>query len=182
MAIPVNTHFLADLFSLDLITPENPNGSLTTTELYRALLHVRTWGFNNNDPGLAWNRRRMAQESASKLTTSTLKVINSIAGIITAVENNPVVAYVKKAATKIPALNSVGNVIETMYPKTDNSQKVKDGTLRWHGAQVAKELLGVGKKPEEVTDILWLTAVAGVGVPVGMVSILNFFHHQFLHC
>lgn len=46
----------------------------------------------------------------------------------------------------------------------------KPGSLRHYGAQVVKKLLEAGKTPAQVSDICWLTALAGVGVPVGVVS------------
>lgn len=47
----------------------------------------------------------------------------------------------------------------------------KEGSLRWYGHHVVKELLSAGKTVEQVSDISWLTALAGVGVVVSLVSI-----------
>ncbi|KAI9671612.1 MAG: hypothetical protein M1829_004617 [Trizodia sp. TS-e1964] len=158
IAIPVNTRLLADLFALDLITPENPQGTHTTSELYKALLDVRVWGFNNNDPGLAWNRRRWAREGATALTKSSQSVVAAIAA-----EKKPI-GYVEKLVTSLGMSH---------VHKKDLS---KEGSLRWYGRHVARQLLTAGKTVEETADICWLTALAGVGVPVGMFAeIMQFF-------
>ncbi|KAF2478296.1 prostaglandin G/H synthase 2/cyclooxygenase 2, pgh2/cox2 [Lindgomyces ingoldianus] len=145
VVIPVNARVLGDLFSLDLKTTENPYGSLSLPTLYKHLLNVRIWGFNNNDPGMAWRRRMWATEGADALTKST----------------NEVLKGVKKELQ-----------CETMYGwltsswTTPRPSKAKSGSLRWYGRQIVKEMLKAGKTVEEAGDICWLTALAGVGAPV----------------
>ena len=147
IAIPVNTIIMGDLFSLDLYGPENPNGSLSIAELYKHLLNVRTWGFNNNDPAMAFRRRLWAQEGAEVLNETTVASVSDIAG-----KSNGLVDRWGKLLRKSPTAH------------------VKEGSLRWYGQHVVKELLAHGKTIQETADIVWLTALAGIGVPVGLVS------------
>jgi hypothetical protein len=143
IAIPVNARLLGDLFYLDLKGPQNPKGSLSAKELYRHLLNVRVWGFNNNDPGLAFLRRIWAQEGATVLTNTTKsKVRGVLAG--------GVCGYVKHWWGK---------------------NHIKSGSLRWYGQHIVRQLFARGQSVREAADIMWLTALAGVGVPVGLVSI-----------
>ncbi|PVH91358.1 prostaglandin G/H synthase 2/cyclooxygenase 2, pgh2/cox2 [Periconia macrospinosa] len=153
IAIPVNTIIMGDMFSLDLYGPENPNGSLSVAELYKHLLNVRTWGFNNNDPAMAFRRRLWAQEGAEVLTETTKASVSDIAG-----KSNGLVDRLGKLLRKPPTAH------------------VKEGSLRWYGQHVVKELLAHGKTIQETTDIVWLTALAGIGVPVGLFAdVLQFF-------
>ncbi|KAF2265211.1 heme peroxidase [Lojkania enalia] len=154
VAIPVNAHMLADLFSLDLKSYENPYGSLTIAELYRHLLNVRIWGFNNNDPAMAWRRRQWAREGAEVLTKTTKEVVDSI-------------------SIEAKATGFFGWLFSKRQSRPDRS---KSGTLRWYGRQIVKELLAAGKTEAEAADICWLTALAGVGVVVGaLTEILKYF-------
>lgn len=148
IAIPVNTIIQADLFSLDLRGPENPNGSLSIPELYKYLVDVRTWGFNNSDPAMAFRRRLWAQQGAKVLTETTISAVSHLAGGAKGISSR-LMNLVKKSPTA----------------------HAREGSLRWYGQHVAKELLNNGKTVEEAADIMWLTALAGVSVPVGLVSV-----------
>jgi hypothetical protein len=139
---------LAALFCLDIKSPENPDGTLTTTEIYKALLDVRTFGFNNSDPAMSWNRRRWAIDGATILTKTTNITVGQIA---------------KESHGASFLTNIMGGNGQTRRNATQN------GSLRWFGRHITSSLLGAGKKVEEVSDINWMTAVAGVGVVVGTV-------------
>ncbi|KAF1969427.1 prostaglandin G/H synthase 2/cyclooxygenase 2, pgh2/cox2 [Bimuria novae-zelandiae CBS 107.79] len=152
VAIPVNTKVLADLFALDLERDDNPYGSMNTPTLYQHLLNVRVWGFNNNDPGMAWRRRAWAQEGAAVLSKTTKEVVDGIH---------------LETKTGLTWLFSRG-------PARPN--KAKAGSLASYGREFVKELLAAGKTTGEAAEICWLTALAGVGVPVGaFTEVLNFF-------
>ncbi|CAM1509632.1 Fc.00g033710.m01.CDS01 [Cosmosporella sp. VM-42] len=154
VAIPLNAQLLADLFYFDLKTDENPDGTLSSTELYRRLLDIRIWGVNNNDPGQAWNRRRRAQEGAKIVIDSTRKLVDEVVlgrgfgmGIASAISNK----FTRKA-----------------YIKKDS--------LRSCGLKLVEELLSQGNSAEQVVDNLWLTAFGGVGVPVTtFYEVMEFF-------
>jgi hypothetical protein len=150
VAIPVNAHLLADLFCLDIKSPENPDGTLSPSQLYKALLDVRTFGFNNNDPALAWNRRRFAQDGVTLLSKTTDITVGQIA---------------KDAHGH--------NFLQNLIGGHARRSAVKQGSLRWYGQHIVTSLLASGKKPEEVSEICWMTAVAGVGVVVGLVNTLS---------
>ncbi|TVY84744.1 Psi-producing oxygenase A [Lachnellula suecica] len=156
IAIPVNARLMSDLFFLDLKTPENPDGSLKTSEIYKALLDVRTFGFNNNDYALAWNRRRWAADGATVMTKSTDITVGQVAR-----DNNHAPKFLSNL---MPA------------EKTTRRHLEKTGSLRSYGRIIVEGLLKAGKTPTEVSEVNWLTAVAGVGVVVGMFSdVLGFF-------
>lgn len=72
----MNARVLGDIFSLDLNGEENPKGVHNESEIYRLLLDIRVWSFFSNDPALAWNRRRWANEAASIISESTQKVVS----------------------------------------------------------------------------------------------------------
>ncbi|KAI5926181.1 heme peroxidase [Camillea tinctor] len=153
IAIPVNTIIQSDLFSLDLRGPENPSGTLSIPEMYKHLVNVRTWGFNNNDTAMAFRRRLWAQEGAKVLTETTTAVVSNIAGVA----------------------NGLANKLGKLLKRSPGAC-IKEGSLRWYGQNVVKELLAHGKTVEETADIMWLTALAGIGVPVGLFAdILQFF-------
>ncbi|KAI1820639.1 linoleate diol synthase [Xylaria intraflava] len=157
VAIPLNARLLADLFYLDLKSDENPDGVLGTVDFYENLLNIRTWGTNNNDPGLAWNRRRLAQDGAALFTKTTRVLVDEVVrarglglGIATALSN-------------------------TFSRKTH----LKKDSLRSWGYKLVEELLSQGLSPERVTDTLWLTSFGGVGVPVtAFYEVLEFFLRQ----
>ncbi len=150
LAIPVNARVLADIFSLDLNGEENPKGVHNEAEIYRYLLDIRVWGFVNNDPALAWNRRRWATEAATILSESTQKVVSRI------------------QAERLP--KGIFDKLQSILPWQNDGAKTKQGSMRWYGSYVVSEFLSAGKSVKDVSDILWLTAVGGVGVVVSLVS------------
>ena len=161
----MNTRILADLFSLDLHTSENEGGSLNTAHLYKYLLDVRTYGFNNNDPALALQRRKVAREGAEILTETTLNVVRG--GSV------PGKGLISKAAGAVEgAVTGVASHIPVVGGLFGGKKggKTETGSLRWYGQNVVREIIAAGKTPEEAAEISWLTAVAGVGAPVGVVS------------
>ncbi|KAB8078973.1 heme peroxidase [Aspergillus leporis] len=172
VGIPMLTRILADLFYLDLKTPENPNGTYNIAELYKHIIDVRVFGFNNDDPGLALQRRNWAREGAKNLTKTTLKVVSNLPaseksgkGII-----KGAVSTAKGIASKIPI---VGKFIGD--DKGVEGQSTS-GSLRWYGYNVAKELIASGKAPAEVADISWMNAVGGVGATIGVFTdVLGYF-------
>lgn len=147
IAIPACSRLIGDLFYLDLHGPQNPHGTLTTKDLYKHLLNVRVWGFNNNDPGLAFIRRILAQEGATVLTKTTQ-------------------ASVKEATT-----NGMYTTARNILKRRRNH--INLGSLRWYGQHIVRQLSANGLSCDEVAEIMWLTGVAGVGVPVSLVSDLR---------
>ncbi|KAK0629535.1 heme peroxidase [Bombardia bombarda] len=151
VAIPLNAQLLADYFHFDLKTDENPNGSLGAAQLYRALLDIRIWGVNNNDPGQAWNRRRRAQEGCAVIIESTRKLVD------------------KAVASKGFGLGIASTISSAL-------SSIKKGSLRSCGLKLVEELLAQGNSPERVVDNLWLTAFGGIGVPVtAFYEVMEFF-------
>lgn len=146
----MNARVLADIFSLDLNGEENPNGVHNEAEIYGYLLDIRVWGFVNNDPALAWNRRRWATEAATILSESTQKVVSRI------------------RTERLP--KGIFDKLQSILPWQDDGAKTKHGSLRWYGSYVVSELLSAGKTVKEASDILWLTAVGGVAVVVSLVG------------
>ncbi|KAL0943400.1 linoleate diol synthase [Colletotrichum truncatum] len=154
VAIPLNAQLLSDLFYFDMRTDENPDGTLSSTDLYRHLLNIRIWGVNNNDPGQAWNRRRRAQESAKIIMDSTRKLINEV------------------AASRGLGFGIASAVASVVTRKT----YLKKNSLRSCGYKLAEELLAQGASAEKVTDNMWLTSFGGIGVPVTtFYEIMEFF-------
>ena len=139
---------LADIFYLDMITPENPHGSMKANETYKCLLDMRVWGFNNNDPGLAWNRRRWAQEAAQVISKSTTSLVEAV------------------AAEKEPK-----GLLEALISSGKRTGSLKEGSLRSYGHRLVEKLLAAGKTIEQTSDICWLTAYGGVAAPVTAVCI-----------
>ena len=161
---------MADLFCLDLNTDENDGGSLSTAELYKHIIDVRIFGFNNNDPALALQRRKEAREGAEILTETTLKAVSggfnpigSGHGILSKA-TGAVTGVATGITSKIPV---VGGLVKNVGKKV----QANTGSLRWYGQNVAKEIMASGKTPEEAAEICWLTAVGGVGAPIGVVSV-----------
>jgi hypothetical protein len=126
---------------LDLKGSQNPNGTLATKDLYKHLLNVRIWGFNNNDPSLAFQRRIRAQEGATALTTTTNSTVRDVLAV-------GLCAGVKRLRHR---------------------NDIKEGSLRWYGRHIVHQLASNGLSVKEVADIMWLTALAGVGIPVSLV-------------
>ncbi|KAH9213934.1 heme peroxidase [Leptodontidium sp. 2 PMI_412] len=150
IAIPACSRLIGDLFYLDLHGPQNPHGTLTTKDLYKHLLNVRVWGFNNNDPGLAFIRRILAQEGATVLTKTTQ-------------------ASVKEATT-----NGMYTTARNILKRRRNH--INLGSLRWYGQRIVRQLSANGLSCDEVAEIMWLTGVAGVGVPVSLFAeVLQFY-------
>jgi hypothetical protein len=152
----LNTRLLADLFALDLKTRENKGGSLSSSMLYKHLVDVRTFVFNNNDPALALQRRDAAREGIEALTETGLKAISGNS---------------RSLLSRIPLSGWLFG--SKQIPRS----KPTVGSLRWYGQNVMREIIAAGKTPEEAVDIGWLTAVGGVGAPIGVVSLS---YHQRL--
>ncbi|RYP00278.1 hypothetical protein DL763_000889 [Monosporascus cannonballus] len=152
IAIPMNARVLADLFYFDINTHENPKGTLGAADVYKHLLNIRTWGVNNNDAAMAWNRRRWAQESAQVMVDSTRELVHELAF-------------------------GPPNSLMTLFKScTLRKNSVRAGSLRSCGRGIAEALLAHGKSVDEVVDTLWLTAFGGVGVPVtAFCEIMQFF-------
>ena len=163
------TRILADLFCLDLKTPENPNGTYNVAELYKYIIDVRIFGFNNDDPGLALQRRKWAREGAESLTKTTLKVVSNLPASEKSAKGivKGAVSTAKGIASKIPL---VGKLVGDGKGVEGQSTS---GSLRWYGYNVAKELIASGKTPAEVADISWMNAVGGVGATIGVVRLLK---------
>ncbi|KAF4123830.1 hypothetical protein GMORB2_5546 [Geosmithia morbida] len=142
VSIPLNAQILADLFYLDLRTDENPNGTFSHAELYRHLVNIRMWASNNNNSAEAWNRRRRAQESATKIIETTRKLVDEVSS------SQGFGLGVKSRLSSI----------------TTRKRYLKEGSLRSCGYKLVEELLAKGNSPEYVTDQLWLTAFGGTGV------------------
>lgn len=161
---------MADLFCLDLKTDENSGGTLNTAQLYKHLIDVRIFGFNNNDPALALQRRNEARESAEILTDTTRKAISGGSGLlggghgILSKATGAITGAASSIMSKIPI---IGGIVKKVGKKT----QAETGSLRWYGQNVVKEIIAAGKSTEEAADICWLTAVGGVGVPIGVVRI-----------
>ena len=139
---------MADLFVLDLRTPENPTGSLNTADLYQHLLNVRIWALHNNDVAMGWRRRAWAAEAATVLTQTTKQTIQ---GVSRDVNSSTLLGFV-------------------FYPRSTRPDWSEKDSLRSYGREVVKALLAAGKTVDEVVDICWLTALTGIGVPVNVVS------------
>lgn len=161
---------MADLFSLDLKTDENSGGSLSTAELYNHLINVRVFGFNNNDSALALQRRKYAREGAEVLTETTQKSISGSSNLISdghgilSKTAGAIHGVATNVTSKIPI---IGGLVKKVGKK---ASQTNTGSLRWYGQNVVKEIIAAGKSPEETVDMCWLTAVGGVGAPIGVVS------------
>lgn len=161
---------MADLFCLDLKTDDNEGGSLSTADLYKHLIDVRIFGFNNNDTALALQRRKDAREGAEILTETTRKVVAGNSNPISADHGilskatGAVTGVVTGITSKIPVVGGLVN-------KVSHKVHANTGSLRWYGQNAVKELIAAGTSPDEAADICWLTAVGGVGAPIGVVRI-----------
>lgn len=141
---------LADLHQFDLKTDENPRGSYDIDSLYADMLNVRIWGFANDDPALAWNRRRKAQESLRRLLETTENIISKIA------HSGP-----------------IRNFIEAVRngPNTSDDKS----TLRTFGREAAAQLIASGKSVQEVAEIMIFTAIGGIGAVITSVAEIMHF-------
>ncbi|KAI0205662.1 heme peroxidase [Astrocystis sublimbata] len=154
VAIPLNARLLADLFYFDMKSNENPDGVLSTTELYRHLLNIRIWGVNNNDPAQAWNRRRRAQEGAKVIMETTRKLVDEVQ---------------RSKGLGLGIASTLSNVLT-------RKSKIKKDSLRDCGYKIVEELLAQTNSAERVTDNLWLSSFGGSGVPVtAFYEVLEFF-------
>lgn len=149
VAIPLSAQLLSDLFYLDMRTEENPNGTLSTVELYRALLDMRIWCFNNNDPAQAWNRRRRAMEGAKIIVDSTRVLVDEV------VRDQGGYGFVS-------SLSGLGS---------SRKGHLQKGSLRSCGYKLVTELVNEKMSAERIVDTLWLTGYGGSGVAVTSVSI-----------
>jgi hypothetical protein len=120
--------------------------------LYRDLLAVRTWGFNNFDPAQSWKRRREARQASARLRKSTKAYLQRVVG------------PVKSDGGLIPKIMALMS-----GDRSPAATAVEAGSLRWYGMQVATQLLTAGESYEKVADILMLCGVAGVGNPISQV-------------
>ena len=154
IAIPLNARLLADIFYFDLKTPENPKGSLCEADLYKHLSNIRTWGANNNDPALAWNRRRWAREGADIMIKSTKELVNDAV-------HGPPRSLLSFFASSLMARKG----------------SVKNGSLRSCGLKIVETLLeGYGGSIDKTVDALWLNAFGAIAVPVtAYCEIMQFF-------
>ena len=157
VAIPVLTQVLAGVFSLDLKTDENPQGSYDIPTLYHDLLTTWTWLFSNLDPARAWNRRREARKACTRLRETTK-------------------AYLKRHLPNLPdsTLKSVGlweKIAEFFQGPRLHINHVKEGTLRWYGLQVAAKVVAAVEDVDKAADILTTVAVGGGGLPIGQVGV-----------
>lgn len=139
------TRLVGDLLQFDLKTEENPHGVYELESLYSDLLDVRIWGFANDDPARAWNRRRKAQESAKRILESTE-------------------AYLRKATGSGPIHSLIGAVTNGLQPNND-----KD-SLRSFGRETAAQLIESGKSIEETAEIMLFTALGGIGAALTTVG------------
>lgn len=151
VAIPLNTRLLSDLFYFDLRSDENPDGALSTADLYRHLLNVRIWGVNNTDPAQAWNRRRLAQEGGKIIIDTTRKLVDEV----------------------VIGRGLGFGIASAISSKLSRKAYIKKESLRSCGYKLVEELLAQGGSAENVVDSLWLTAFGGIGVPVTTVGILS---------
>ncbi|PGH16315.1 hypothetical protein AJ79_01857 [Helicocarpus griseus UAMH5409] len=150
VAIPVMTRFVGDLFQFDLKTEENPSGTYDIDGLYGDLLNIRVWGFGNDDPALAWNRRRDAQASTKRLLASTE-------------------AYIRKVTSAGRMRNVLDAVTNGLTAQDSKS------SLRSYGRDCIMELLASGRSVEEIADIMIFTALGGIGAAISTVAeILEF--------
>ncbi|KAK2798076.1 hypothetical protein FQN51_007895 [Onygenales sp. PD_10] len=150
VAIPVMTRFMGDLFQFDLKTEENPSGTYDIDTLYGDLLNIRVWGFGNDDPAKAWNRRRDAQASARRLMASTE-------------------SYIKKATNSGRIHNFLDVVTNGLTSNGTNR------TLRMFGRDCLIELLANGKSVEEVAGLMVFTALGGIGAAIStLAEVLEF--------
>ncbi|KAI0116392.1 heme peroxidase [Nemania sp. FL0031] len=157
VAIPLNARLLADMLYFDLKSDENPDGVLSTVELYTHLLNIRIWGVNNNDPGQAWNRRRRAQEGAKVITDTTRKLVDEV----------------------VRARGLGLGIASTLANTFSRKAYLKKDSLRSCGFKLVDELLAQGNSAERVTDNLWLTAFGGIGAPItAFYEILEYFLRQ----
>ena len=138
---------------MDLHTAENPQGTLSHSDMYKCLLDIRVWGVNNNDPAMAWNRRRWAQKAAETISKTNKALVTAVAAE-------------KKGRGLFEILASFVSPAYRVRKIT-----LEKGSLRSAGHAIVEGLLAAGKTIEETADICWLTSFGGIGVPVTAVRI-----------
>lgn len=174
IAIPANTRLVADLFSLDLKTSENPQGQYDPTTLYTHLSNVREFGFFNQDAAVALTLRHKARDSADSLMKTTLEAVKrSPKSIVDAPKD-----AITKANSAFVNITSHIPVVGSVVKKHDKIGQTSTGSLRWYGQQVVRELIAAGKTIDEASDISWMNAVGAVGTITGLVSIKFPFHFK----
>ena len=153
VVIPLNARLLADLFYFDLRTDdENPKGTLSYSEVYKHLLNIRVWGANNNDPGLAWNRRRWARESAQIIIDTTRPLVQEVAN------------------AKNTGANGIFTYLSSLVSaNASHSSHIKEGSLRSLGRKLVQGYITNGVSVEQTIDNLWLNGFGAVGTLVTMV-------------
>ncbi|TWU70930.1 hypothetical protein ED733_001561 [Metarhizium rileyi] len=154
VAIPLNTQFTSDLFYFDLRTDENPDGTLSVSELYKSMVNLRIWATNNTDSAESWNRRRRAAEGAKVMIDSTRKLVDEV-------------------------VHSRGyglGLSAALHKKFSRQAYLKDKSLRTLGFKLVDALLAQGASAENVVDQLWLLAFGEIGVLVTtFYEIMEFF-------
>lgn len=130
---------------MDLKTDENPRGSYDIDTLYADMLNIRVWGFANDDPALAWNRRRKAQASMRRLLETTESVVYKIA------HSGP-----------------VQNFFETVRNGPNASSD--SNSLRAFGREAVAQLLETGRSVQEVAEIMIFTCFGGIGAAISSVA------------
>jgi hypothetical protein len=121
--------------------------------MYKCLLDIRVWGVNNNDPAMAWNRRRWAQKAAQTISKTNQALVTAVAA-----EKQGRGLFEFLASFVSPAYRVRKIALEK-------------GSLRSAGHAIVEGLLAAGKTIEETADICWLTSFGGIGVPVTAVRI-----------
>lgn len=152
VAIPLYTQLVSDMFYLDLRTDENPEGTLGTAELYRALINIRVFATNSSDFAESWNRRRRAADGAHLIINSTRKLVEEV-----------------RASRGF----SLG-ISAALSKMTTRQVHHKEGSLRSWGFKLVDALLAQGSSVENVVHQLWLTIFGSVGVVVSAVGIFLF--------
>ena len=108
-----------------------------------------------------------AQDGATALTASTVKAITTSPTIAAGIK--PTSTGIKGVLSKVPVIGGF------LGGKTGSAKdQTSSGSLRWYGTNVVKEMVASGKTVEEAADICWLTSVAGVGAPIGVVCVTQY--------
>ncbi|EGP87976.1 unnamed protein product [Zymoseptoria tritici ST99CH_1A5] len=145
VAIPTLAELLSDIFCLGIKTDENPIGTYNAAGLTRDLLALRTWGFANFDPAQAWRRRREAREAADRLRTRVVAHLKLVTGSSDGGLVSKAIGYLTGSSADHP-------------PKANS--------LRWHGINTARQLLAAGNSYSKTAEILFLSALGGIGSPI----------------
>lgn len=149
---------MSDMWLLDLKTDEHPTGSLNAAELYRHLINARTWGFENFDSAISWQRRMWAQDAVKVLDATTKKNVSEAMGQV-----NRAPSWNTFISTFLSKLSFSESAIPAPLEKRQTA------SLRWFGTKLVQEMAAAGKTVDEIVDINWPVAIGGVGVTVGVV-------------